>query len=276
MATARLVRAACRKSGTVAKRPNLAEVSDTARRQSHNNVEKQYRNRLSRQFEQLRKTVLANTPPDRDYSSGDVTACRISKAKLLDLARHRILKLEKQQETMSSEREIDTAVKEAYKLKYWRSRVTPSRAGHAYDRAWRLLSCSRAPPGCTTSMNGKSGPIGISPCVTLPEGLRVSIPCAAFSRSSERMTSTSFPHQGIGAYEHDLHLLGACYRSRQPIQGRRYTPLRGLRSRIPTLYHLKPKQLTLTIRNLRFSSCFLPLFQSWIFNQSIPPSLLHR
>jgi hypothetical protein len=43
----------------------------------------------------------------QDNTSGDQATTRVSKAKVLDLARHRIYELEKQQETMGLQREDD-------------------------------------------------------------------------------------------------------------------------------------------------------------------------
>jgi hypothetical protein len=86
-------------------------------RQSHNLVEKQYRNRLNQQFESLlavlpaersRKSISEGKTRERGtggaVSVADDDDRRLSKAEVLDLARQRILALEQECMKLRSER----------------------------------------------------------------------------------------------------------------------------------------------------------------------------
>lgn len=88
-------------------------------RQSHNLVEKQYRNRLNQQFESLlavlpaersRKSISEGKSRDRGPGGGAAASVadeddrRLSKAEVLDMARQRILSLEQECRKLQSER----------------------------------------------------------------------------------------------------------------------------------------------------------------------------
>ncbi len=79
-----------------------AEVDDKrTARANHNQVEKKYRNRLNDHFERLYSTVQAAR--DEEGSAGaDDDARTLSKAQVLDLARRRILALEKENMSLGS------------------------------------------------------------------------------------------------------------------------------------------------------------------------------
>lgn len=112
---ARELRSASRTSKNTGK---AAETSEQLRtRSSHNMVEKQYRNRLNAQFEELLATLPMASPgetsPEDEEGDGAVRDRRLkmgdkrrfSKGEVLDMARQRILYLE--EENRKIEREIE-------------------------------------------------------------------------------------------------------------------------------------------------------------------------
>jgi hypothetical protein len=81
-----------------------AKPRTAAHRRSHNIIEKGYRNRLHWQFDQLLALLPIDLAIHQDKTSGGQATTRVSKAKVLDLARHRIYELEKQRDMKKLER----------------------------------------------------------------------------------------------------------------------------------------------------------------------------
>jgi len=80
-------------------------------RESHNQVEKQYRDRLNDQFQRLLATVALASQGDSDAMDDD-NQRPLSKSAVLGLARRRLLVLEKENRQLSSEVERLTALLE--------------------------------------------------------------------------------------------------------------------------------------------------------------------
>lgn len=102
---------------------DLLTPDERRARHSHNLVEKQYRNRLNRQFESLLAVLPAegdNCPPGGTEAKpregkGSVAGIegddrRLSKAEVLDMARHRIMALESECDRLQNERRGLTAL----------------------------------------------------------------------------------------------------------------------------------------------------------------------
>ena len=83
----------------------------TSSRESHNQVEKQYRDRLNDQFQRLLATVALASQGDSDAMDND-NQRQLSKSAVLGLARRRLLVLEKENRQLSSEVERLTALLE--------------------------------------------------------------------------------------------------------------------------------------------------------------------
>jgi len=87
-----------------------SETSGSKTRSNHNQIEKQYRNRLNSQFETLlsilpREGVIGGGEGEGEGHQG-VEARKVSKAEVLDMATKHIKKLEKEQEELEGENEF--------------------------------------------------------------------------------------------------------------------------------------------------------------------------
>ena len=74
----------------------------SASRESHNQVEKKYRDRLNDQFKRLQATLAVSSEPDPEARDDD-SQRPLSKSAVLGLARHRLLFLEKEKSKLSNE-----------------------------------------------------------------------------------------------------------------------------------------------------------------------------
>ncbi|KAI4870872.1 hypothetical protein F4820DRAFT_402198 [Hypoxylon rubiginosum] len=88
-----------------------ASVEEQKNRETHNQVEKQYRNRLNAHFESLLdalpETMQAGEGEGEDEGAGalDLTDRRVSKAEVLDMARRHIQALERECAALEGERD---------------------------------------------------------------------------------------------------------------------------------------------------------------------------
>jgi len=88
-----------------------AEEKQSASRESHNQVEKKYRDRLNDQFERLLATLALSSKSDPDTMDDD-SQRPLSKSAVLGLARRRLLVLEKENRQLGAEVERLTALLE--------------------------------------------------------------------------------------------------------------------------------------------------------------------
>ncbi|WKT54059.1 hypothetical protein QSH57_004643 [Fusarium oxysporum f. sp. vasinfectum] len=100
------LRSASRISKNRKRRDPVLPNSQKHARECHNLVEKQYRNRLKAQFENL--LAVLPTPQDPDYAGKDATGNPgryLSRGQVLEAARERIIKLEKEVELSTLRRD---------------------------------------------------------------------------------------------------------------------------------------------------------------------------
>ncbi|KAI6756153.1 hypothetical protein HG530_011889 [Fusarium avenaceum] len=101
------MRSASRKPKNRRERPSLPANTRQAR-ESHNNVEKQYRSRLKFRFERLLSVVQASMPKNESKSENGTVKddyC-FSRGEVLDAARDRILTLEEENKTLATRIEL--------------------------------------------------------------------------------------------------------------------------------------------------------------------------
>ncbi|SPJ91934.1 uncharacterized protein FTOL_13588 [Fusarium torulosum] len=100
------LRSASRKSKNRKRRRPVLSNSQKHARECHNLVEKQYRTRLKAQFENL--LAVLPTPQDPNYAGKDATGNPgryLSRGQVLDAAKERIIKLEKEVELSTLRRD---------------------------------------------------------------------------------------------------------------------------------------------------------------------------